>query len=299
MLTDGTTELALLELARSQGFFAHFDLEPEVLLVSDGSKCLAALVSGASDMCIWSGFNQVPPAVARGARLKVLAGGLMLSSLCMFSGRPNVRSIADLAGKVIGIGAPGSVIYQMTILLLRKKGVDLSRVEFRDVGSTADILKATIAGTVDAGLAGVDVLGQQDKLGIHVLSDGLLWKEIPEYTNQASYAADAAISKNRKGLIHVLAACAAIYRFVSGPNSRDAFVSAWQKATGKSDVSEATTQWRWIQNNQPYDVNLLLSDSQIDYVQQMNVEFDVQKAVLPITRIADMSLAKEALKLLV
>ena len=58
------------------------------------------------------------------------------------------------------------------------------------------------------------------------------------------------------------------------------------------------SQWTWIQRNQPYDKNLVLSDQQIDYVQQVNVEFKAQKKVLPISQVADMSLANDAIKLL-
>ncbi|MFZ0553126.1 MAG: ABC transporter substrate-binding protein [Steroidobacteraceae bacterium] len=299
VLTEGLAGLALQELATAQGFFREFDIEPQVLLVSDGSKCVAALVSGASQICLCSGFNQVTPAIAKGAPLKILAGGLTLSSLAMYSSRPDIQRVAALAGKVIGIGAPGSVLQQMTVLLLRKKGMDPNSVRFRNVGSTADILKAVTAKTVDAGLADVDVFGEQQKFGIHALADGLLWKEIPEYTNQANYASDEAIRNDREALVRVLAAYAKAYRFVSGPQSREAFLTAWRKVTGQSDVTEATTQWSWIQANQPYDARLLLSDAQIDLVQQVNVEFQAQASVLPVARIADMSLARDALKLLV
>ena len=43
---------------------------------------------------------------------------------------------------------------------------------------------------------GKGVLDEQGKFGIHALPDGLLWKEIPEYTNQATYAWLAARSSD-------------------------------------------------------------------------------------------------------
>jgi hypothetical protein len=48
------------------------------------------------------------------------------------------------------------------------------------------------------------------------------------------------------------------------------------------------SQWTCIQKNQPYAKDLVLSDRRIDYVQQVNVDFHVQKAVLPIAQEADM-----------
>ena len=121
-ITESIPGLVLQVVAHSQGFFREFGIEPETLLVSDGSKCVAALVSGASDISIGSGFNQVTPAIARSAPLKIVAGALNLCSLAMYSAKPGIGTVADLAGKVIGTGAVGAVVYQMTVMLLRKNG---------------------------------------------------------------------------------------------------------------------------------------------------------------------------------
>ena len=156
------------------------------------------------------------PAIEKGATIKILGGALSLPSLCMYSGKPEIASVKDLTGKAIGIGAPGSVLQQMTVLLLKKAGVDPASVQFRNVGSNADIFRAVVAKTVDAGLSDVDVYDQQAKYGVHVLPDGLLWKQIPEYTNQGTYASDAAIAAKRDQIVHVLAAWASAYRYISG-----------------------------------------------------------------------------------
>jgi ABC-type nitrate/sulfonate/bicarbonate transport system substrate-binding protein len=295
-MTAATSGLAVHEIAKSQGYFRDLHIHPEVLLVADGSKCVAALVSGAAEICIWSGFNQVIPAIARGARLKILAGALNLATLAMYSSRSDVRKVSDLRGRTIGIGATGAVVDQMTVLLLEKGGLTADSVRFRNVGSNDDILKAVMAGTVDAGLGDVDVMGQQQQLGIHVLPDGMLWKEIPEYTNQASYASDAAIRSDRDTLVRLLAVYAKAYRFVSGPDSRDSYLRAWEKVSGSSDPRKPLAEWDWIQQYHPYDLGLVLTDRQIDFVQHANVRFGVQRQLLPIPEIADMSLATAALR---
>jgi len=299
VMTQGVSGLTVNEIARSQGFFDEFNLDPEILQVSDGTKCVAALLSGAAQICVKSGFNQLTPAIERGAKIKILAGALNLPSLAMYSARPDVQHVADLEGKVVGIGSLGSVLHQMTAVLLRKKGVNVDTVKFRNVGNNAEVLKAVITKTIDAGLSDVDVIDQQQKFGIHALSDGLLWKEIPEYTNQGMYASDTAIKQDRELLVRVLAAYGRAYRFVCSPNSRDAFIKARQKATGSVEPSQALTQWKWIQQYQPYALNLTLTEARINLVQRINVEFKAQRAVMPFAAVADMSLAREALKLLV
>jgi len=298
VMTQGNTGLIVHEVARAQGFFDQFAISPDVLQVSDGSKCVAALVSGASQLCIYSGFNQLTPALERGAPLKILAGALNLPSVAMFSGHPNIQRVADLRGKVLGIGAPGSVLHQMTVLLLRKKGVDPNSVTFRNVGSNADVFKAVAAKTVDAGLSDIEVWNKAAGYGAHALPDGLCWKEIPEYTNQASYASVSAIQRDRDGLVRALAAYGKAYRYISSPASRDAYVRARQKVTGQGDAQAALAQWNWIQQNHPYDTGLILSQTQVDTVQKLDVEFKVQRQVLPFNQITDMSIARDALKLI-
>jgi ABC-type nitrate/sulfonate/bicarbonate transport system substrate-binding protein len=230
--------------------------------------------------------------------LKIIAGALNLPSLAMFSGNPEVKTVHDLEGKSVGIGSIGSVVHIMSVLLLERKGVDISKVIFRNVGSSADILKAVSAKTVDGGLADVAVFDEQSRFGVHSLPDGLLWKEIPEYTNQGTYAPDSAIQQDRDLLVRTLAAYASAYRFVSSPQSHDAFFKARAIVTGTNDARQAQTEWNWIQSTQPYAVNLQLSDERINFVQQVNLEFKNQTRVLPVAEVADMSIADDALKLL-
>lgn len=298
VMTQGVSGLALHQLAKDQGFFEEFKVEPEVVLVSDGAKCVSALLGGASEICMWSGFNQVIPAIAKGAGIKILAGALSVPSLAVYSSRPEVKTLADVEGKVMGIGAPGTVLHQMIVYMMTKQGLHPETVTFRNVGSNADIFRAVVAGTVDAGPSDVDVFDQQQKFGVHAVEHGLLWSEIPEYTNQASYASDAAIRDNRANLVKLLAAYGRAYRFVCGPDSREAFIKARQTVTGEANSTHAISQWTWIQKYRPYAVDLTLSDEQINLVQKLNVQFKSQPEVLPMASVADMSLAKDALKLL-
>ena len=296
VMTAGLSGLTVHEVARAQGFFTQMNVSPKVLQVSDGGKCVAALVSGAAKLCAFSGFNQLIPAIEKGAPVKILAGALNLATLAMYTARDDIRSVKDLEGKTLGIGAPGSVLHQMTTLVLQKHGVDVSKVQFRNVGGNADVLKAVIAKTIDAGPGDVDIWEQQAALGIHALEDGLLWKEIPEYTNQATYASDKAIAADRDLLVRTMAAYAKAYRYISSPASRDAFVKAREAVSSSKETSQALTQWNWIQQNQPYATDLGLSDERINFVQKLNMEFQIQKRVLAISQLADRSLAQEAIK---
>jgi len=184
------------------------------------------------------------------------------------------------------------------VALLKKKGVDPATVTFRNVGSNADIFRAVVAGTVDAGPSGIDVYDQQAKYHTHSLSDGDLWTELPEYTYQGTFTSDRAIADKREALVRTLAAFARLYRFVQSPDSQDLFIQSYAKAVGNPDPAEAESTWTFIQKIRSYAVDIVLSEERIRYMQDLNVELGVQKSVLPTNEVADSSLAREALKLL-
>src|SRR5579872_4223405 len=98
VMTQGVTGLEMHEVARAQGYFDEFGINPKVVLVSDGGKCVAALLSGAAKIAIGTGFNQLTPAIEKGAQIRILAGALNLPSLCVYSANSAVETVRDLGG---------------------------------------------------------------------------------------------------------------------------------------------------------------------------------------------------------
>ena len=96
--------------------------------------------------------------------------------------------------------------------LLLKKGVDLNTVRFVNVGSSADVFRAIVAKTVDAGPAQADIFDQLEKYNIHMLDEGAFANDLSEYTWQASFATDKVIAEKRDTLVRVLAGYCKAYR---------------------------------------------------------------------------------------
>lgn len=295
----GTLTYTEQELLKSKGYFTEFGVRATILNVSDGAKILAALISGSGDMCPGSGFSGVFTAVERGAKLKILAGAGLASGLALYSKKPDVKSVKDLVGRIVGVGGPGALLHQITVALLQKEGIDYHKVKFVNIGSSAAVFKAVVAGTVDAGPGASEYYELAEKYGVHALSDGAFWEQLPLYTNQAMYAPDQAIAEKRDALVRTLAAFAKLFRFMSSPQSKDAFVKANLVALGgKADQAAALAQWEFYEKPGRLATNLVLSDERLNYIQKLNVELGVQKKMLPISEVADMSLARDALKLL-
>jgi hypothetical protein len=133
---------------------------------------------------------------------------------------------------------------------------------------------------------------------VHGLADGKFWEGLPEYTNQASYASERSIRERRDVIVRTLAAYARLYRFISSPQSRDTYLAARAAALGKDEPAEALAQWSFFQKHKSFAVDLVLSEERVRYMQELNISLGVQKMLMPYEHVADMSLARDALKLI-
>jgi ABC-type nitrate/sulfonate/bicarbonate transport system substrate-binding protein len=298
LTSAGLLSYVLNILMKQEGFFDQVGVDVDLQTVSDGNKINAALLGGGGDMCAGSGFSSLLPAIGKGAKLKILAGAGVVPITCIFTKRPDIKSANDLVGKTVGTGAPGALLHELVVALCIKKGIDYTKIKFVNVGSSTDVFRAVVAGTVDAGPAEVDVYEHQDKYGVHSLEEGGFWDSLPEYTNQAMYTSDQVIAEKRDVLVRCMAAYAKAYRFIQSPDSFDAWRKAREKALNKDEPEEAKVQWTFFNKPGRLAQGLVLNKEHIDYVQNLNVKLGVQPSILPFEQVADMSLAQDALKML-
>jgi NitT/TauT family transport system substrate-binding protein len=131
-----------------------------------------------------------------------------------------------------------------------------------------------------------------------VVDGGELWKDLRQYTFQTAYASNVAIAQNRDGLVRTLAAYGKLYRFLQGPDSRNDFFTARRQAQQPFDANAAALLWEFIQQQRPYAEDLIVSAERIDYLQNFNLSLGTQHRILPYAAVADMSLARDAARLL-
>ena len=295
---SGNVNLIMQELIKQQGYLEEFGLQPNIMNVADGSRMMGGMIGGEIDCSTMSGFGQVFPAIEKGAKMKILAGAALLPSLALFSNKPNIRTLKDLEGKTVGTGSLGALLHQLVVALLRKNGVDVSKVQFVNIGASGDVFRAATMGTIDAGTGEVAVLEQLDVYKVHMLEGGNMSLGLTEYTYQGAWAAERAIEAKRDVIVRSLAAYAKLYRFVQTPAAHDAYMKARAVVFPSATAAEGEAQWNYIQHFKPYAVDLTLDEERLRYMQQLNVDLNVQGKVLPYAQVADMSLAREALALL-
>ena len=292
---------ALLILHDQKGFLKSFGLSMKTTKVSDNTVAIPSLISGESDAAVSIAFTALFPAISRGAELKLLGGNSLLYQQCVYAKDPAIKGVKDLVGKSVGTGGVGGAAYMMMTELLVKNNVDPSKVTFRNVGSSADILRAVVAGTVDAGPGGLEVYDDGSKFGIHALSDGAFWEQFPDYTYQGTFTSAQKIADKdkRDALVRVLAGYAMLYKYVQTPEAKDSFLKAYIEAAGRDTaMDEALSQWNFIQRTHPFSTDIALSENQLKVVQDISIRQGVQKEFVPYDKAADMSLARDAVKLM-
>jgi len=294
----GPHEKVTVELMRRQRYFERLAVDVERTFVSNGTEAVELLAAGRGDAAVQVGFGPALVAIERGAALRVVAGANLLTVHALYSRLPEIRRLRDLQGRTVGVGRLGALTHQLIYAALLKHRIDPQTITFVPIGNSATIFRALLAGRVDAGFGETDVFEHQVHYGVHALEDGILWQELPDFPNQASFATLAAISGKRESLARTLAAHALLYRFLQRDDSWDEYAAAWRAALPESTVEEGRAQWSFYQRFQPFAADLQLPEASIDYLQELNMAMGLQRRVLSFSDVADMSVSQDALELI-
>jgi NitT/TauT family transport system substrate-binding protein len=159
-----------LWIAKEQGFFRKYGLDPQLIFIIAG-RAAQAMLSGEINVGVIGGTH-VTNAVTSGGDMTMLLG--LETKLDYFLvARPAIKSAEDLKGKKVAIGTPSG-----TASLAAYVGLDyLGLVPRRDnitllgVGSPSDRLAALLAGGVDAISVSPDVAKVATSQGYTLLLD--------------------------------------------------------------------------------------------------------------------------------
>ena len=294
----GPHERVNIALMTRMGWWDRVGIHPTKTYVDNGGQAADLLLAGKVDVAMQVGFGPMLAAMDAGAPFKVIAGANLLAVHAVYSKNPAIRSLKDLEGRTVGTGRLGALTHQLIYAALLKAGVDPARVTFVPQGNSASIFRSLLAGELDAGFGETDVYHHQDRYGVHALDGGVLWKELPDFPNQASVARQDAIAEKRDALVRTLAAHALLYRYLHDPASWDDYAAAWQEALPGQPLEEGKVLWQFYQDEQPYAADLLLPEGKLAFIQTLNVTMGLQRKVWPFADLTDMSMVRDALRLI-
>src|SRR5438874_177845 len=165
-------------VADAFGYFKDENLTVELIRFDGGVGSLRASASGAIDLAGTSS-EPVIDAIANGADVKIVytyAPNVDVS----FAVGPNIKSMADLKGKKMGVQEAGGFADVMTRIVLKKAGLDPKDVTFVTT-TTAGRVQALATGQTDTAVLHIDQVKtvQKQTPTITVLAN--MWEILSDY----------------------------------------------------------------------------------------------------------------------
>jgi ABC-type nitrate/sulfonate/bicarbonate transport system substrate-binding protein len=141
------TGIQPLLYAQSAELFKKHGLEADITQMTDDTTAIQGLISGAFDL-LYTGAGTGMIAIAKGADIKIVDSFSPWTDY-QFVARPDVRSLKDMEGKVLGVSKLGSLSHLAPMFAFRKEGVDASKIQIVAVGNDATRGQALSAKTID------------------------------------------------------------------------------------------------------------------------------------------------------
>jgi NitT/TauT family transport system substrate-binding protein len=132
-----------LYVADGKGFFEKEGLKVEIVSAHGGPMAMQALIAGQVQFCA-TGHGQVANLFEKGKKTKIVN---QMQDKCTFSmvGRPEIKQIKDIKGKLIGCTKIGAETYGVGRFLAAKAGLnpekDITMVEVGGIATMAGALE--------------------------------------------------------------------------------------------------------------------------------------------------------------
>jgi len=184
-----------------KGIWKKHGLDVELIYLRGGSRTVSALIGGSIDFIIGSDVGSIT-AILQGAEITKL--GVTTNTLgYSMVGQPNLKSIRDLKGKIIGITQGRDAAYSRVVKILRENGMDASRdVKFLPIAEgPAGRLAALSSGVIHATMFTPPTDMIAERAGMKIIS-----KIDAENVGGGLSTMKSAVQKNRPTLVRFLKA---------------------------------------------------------------------------------------------
>jgi NitT/TauT family transport system substrate-binding protein len=213
-----------LIVAAKKGFYAQDALQPEFIMMRP-SIIAAALTNG--EIQYTTATGTAAGAILRGFPFKIVIYFSMrpMDSLVV---KPQIKSVSDLRGKIVGVDAPGASTYVLTTLILRKYHVDPEKdAKLLAVGDEDVRLQHLKLGQIDAAMLGPQGVVLARRAGLKNLLDVADEIDLP-FVGMAT--ATPMIERQRADLKKFLMASVRGIRYSNDPRNRNEMIgllSSW------------------------------------------------------------------------
>lgn len=266
-------------VAIGQDLFAKHGLEPEVAMFPGGALAMQAVLGGSSDISCGY-YEHTIQIAAKGGKLTAFVlqaqnSGLALGVRKDLAGE--IKTIADLKGRKIGVSAPGSATHLFAMQLMGKAGLKRTDAAAIGVGTTQTALAAFQNKSIDALSLFDPIIAQLESTGdIVVLADA---RDTPgsnaifggPYASGSLYAESGWLAKN-EGVCRL--AAAAIVEAVNFLKTATPDQAIGALAKGMCFLGGEVCDAAFTRNRDAFNHNGTISMEQAETVKRMLAGFD-------------------------
>jgi NitT/TauT family transport system substrate-binding protein len=183
-------------VAKDLGLYKKYGVEVDTVALDGGVKVFRAMLSGNVDVAMSPGAV-LEVAISKGSKVKGIVANLPKFEASMVV-RDNVKTMADLKGKRIGIQQPGGFADILSRSVLRAAHIDPKDVHFVTI-ATEDV-PALVADQVDTAILHVEqeIYAKTKVPTLHAIAR--MWKLQPEAFYNVMAVTDETIQKKPKAL---------------------------------------------------------------------------------------------------
>ncbi|MGE5217096.1 MAG: ABC transporter substrate-binding protein [Chloroflexota bacterium] len=168
-------------MAAQEKLFKKNGLDVELIHIPSSSRAIQAILAGEIAFSFMDGSNAAQ-AKLRGADLVLVAGATNRQVFSLMA-KPEIKKIADLKGKKIGITRVGSSTHTSALYALGSAGLKPSDYQILPLMEVPNIFTALAAGQIDAGVMSPPTNARAKRAGFVELMN--IAKEGPEFVSVA------------------------------------------------------------------------------------------------------------------
>ena len=252
-----------LFIAQEKGFFRDEGLDAQLNQVR-ADAAIAAVLTG--ELFAYDSVGTSVRAFQKNAPIKILAVNLQ-SPLFWLVTRPELKSLSELKGKVMGTTSFGGVQHLAGLRMLRRGGLNPEEdITVILAGDPATQLQAIVNGAIQiAVLSPPSVILARDKFKLNVLANAL--DEFPSFFQSGLAVADKSVASQKDLVKRILRARAKANRFFFEMETGASEVIA---KFLKVDLAVARESYRISRN--AFTSNGIVSQKQIEEFLKMDAE---------------------------
>lgn len=141
-----------LTIAERKGFFEQEGLQVDISDFAGGAKALQALVGGSVDV-VTGAYEHTIRMQAKGQDIRAACELGRFPGICLVRKRNlagEIKTVADLKGRKIGVSAPGSSTHNIALYAMKKAGLNADDAAFISVGAGPGAVVALQRGEIEA-----------------------------------------------------------------------------------------------------------------------------------------------------